>query len=109
MRIVEQSDDSKSASKSPLSADEDCGFEGTSTSQNVASGSTATTLSSSGGNGILESSGYFPEVQSYMPEIPEFMDDFTGADTWALGDENMPTDLFDTLMDMGPNTWSGSG
>jgi hypothetical protein len=109
VRIVEQSDDSKSASKIPPSGGDDCGIKWVSTSQNIASGSTATTLSSSGGNGTLDSSGYFPEGQSYMPEIPEFLDDFAGTDTWALGDENMPTGLFDTLMDMGPNTWSGSG
>lgn len=44
-----------------------------------------------------------------MSEVPEFTDDFAGPETWELGDQNMSTGLFDTLMDMGPDTWNRNG
>ena len=108
MRIVEQSDDSKSASKSPPSARDDSGSKGGSRNQNSAPISRENTYSSSGGHETLDSGSYFPEEQSYIPEIPEYMDGFAGTEAWNMGDPNMPTDMLDSLMDMGPYSWEGS-
>jgi hypothetical protein len=77
-------------------------------SQTSASGSRANTFSSSSGHEIVDSGNYFPEEPSYMPEIPEFMDGFVGTEAWDLGDATMPTDIFDSLMDMEPNSWGAS-
>ena len=104
MRIVEQSDDSKSTSKSPQSA-RDSGSKLRPKDQNSSSGSMSNTFSSSAGHETLDSGSYFPEEPSYMPEIPGFMDGFVGTEAWGMGDPNTPTYIFDSLMDMGPNGW----
>jgi len=110
VRIVEQGDDSKSASKSPPSARGDSGSKGWSKAgaQTGTSESRSNTFSSSTSRETLASGSYFPEDSSYMPEIPEFMDGFAGTEAWDFGDPNMPTDMFDSLMDMGPNDWGAS-
>lgn len=36
------------------------------------------------------------------------MDGFAGTEAWNMGDPNMPTDMLDSLMDMGPYSWEGS-
>jgi hypothetical protein len=104
VRIVEQNDDSKSASKSPTSARDDSGSKEGSRSQNSAPISRVNTYSSSGGHETLDSGSYFSQEPSYMSDIPEFMDSLVSTEAWDMGDPNMPLDMFDSLMNMGPNT-----